>query len=477
MTDRAAAEGQVSPGAKTKPGDARSVPDTVWTRAGLAMLAVVFLSLGSATSYGTYFRLVFVAILVASAFSLAACLWTGQLPLLASRRSFLILLAVAAVSTSGAAMLQPDPLLYIEPPATVQLIRLASGAGFLLLVSFLFWPGAGASLGFRLRVLGLFLTGAVLRADTIRASPDPLIDVYTLLQEAPINLLRGINPYATDYDSPYNSERAKNYEFAAKPEARPAGYPPLPYLLALPFRAAGQDARWANVLCDLLAALVLYLTARSRGSPLIGAFVAGTYLNLPRVPFMMEQAWFEPMLAATLGGGLFLLERGRRWPGHVLLALGLTGKQYGVILVPALLRARRHEARTLVLALAAVLVVLFLPFFLWGPEDFLSIVLFKHFEREAQYDSLTLLTAVHDLFGVKWPRWVSLLPGLALIAWLAWRTPRQGTEAGLWMGTALLVFCLCHTQGYFNYFYLCQYLWLLGIAGSINPKPAGTSVQ
>jgi hypothetical protein len=28
-----------------------------------------------------------------------------------------------------------------------------------------------------------------------------------------------------------------------------------------------------------------------------------------------------------------------------------------------------------------------------------------------------------------------------------------------------LAFCLAHTQGYFNYFYLCAYLWLLGIGG------------
>jgi hypothetical protein len=47
---------------------------------------------------------------------------------------------------------------------------------------------------------------------------------------------------------------------------------------------------------------------------------------------MLENAWYEPMLAALVGGGLLLAER-RAWIGHLLIGLGVTGKQFGLPLV------------------------------------------------------------------------------------------------------------------------------------------------
>jgi hypothetical protein len=45
------------------------------------------------------------------------------------------------------------------------------------------------------------------------------------------------------------------------------------------------------------------------------------------------------------------------------------------------------------------------------------------------------------------------------------RTARRRREpGGLWLGAALLLFCLFYVKGYFNYFYLCNYLFLLGLA-------------
>jgi hypothetical protein len=201
--------------------------------------------------------------------------------------------------------------------------------------------------------------------------------------------------------------------------------------------------------------------------------LAGLYLHLPRTPFLIEQDWYEPLVAALLGGGFYLVEIGRPRLGCVVLALGLSAKQYGPMMLPALCRGLRDHLPALLLALAGVGLALFVPFFLWSPDDFLSIVLFKHFARPAQVDSLTLLSAVRDVVGVVWPRWTTLLPGLVLIGRIAWRTPRQGTATALYMGTSLLVFCLCHTQGYFNYFYLCQYLLLLGIAGAAGSPSFG----
>ncbi len=383
----------------------------------------------------------------------------------------LTLLAAAALFLSGQAVLDAG-LRYAENPLALAVVRGAAVGGFLTVASFLLdlFSFPVPRRGFRGRVLVLFLTGCVVRGAVLFASPDPLIDVYTWLQEAPGHLLRGENPYAADYSSPYGTERARRYGVAESPEARPAAYPPWPILLSLPFTACGVDVRWANVACDLAAALALLLAARQHGGPLAGALLAGIYLHFPRAPFLIEQAWYEPMLAAPLGVGLLLVGQGRRW-GYGLVALGLTGKQFGVALLPPLLAARRGEWLALLAALALVLALVFLPFFLAGPPDFLSIILWRHLERPPSYGSLTVQSACHNLLGLDLPRGATLACAGLLIAWVTWATPRRGAGAGLWCGTALLVFCLGHTQGYFNYFYLCAYLWLLGIGGLLADDP------
>src|SRR5262249_1747199 len=228
-------------------------------------------------------------------------------------------------------------------------------------------------------------------------------------------------------------------------------YPPLPFLLALPLAAVRADVRLVNVVADLLAALVLFWAPWRRGAPLVGALAATLYLNLPRVPFLIEHAWYEPVIAALLGGGLLLAEPGR-WPGDPLLGFGLTAKRSGLPLLLPLLPARWRSWPALLLGLV-VAGLLFVPFLLWDAPAFVDVVLVKHLQRPVMPDSITLAAGLHNLCGLTLSWRERLGIAVAGIAWIAWRTPRNGVPPALWMGAALLVFCLCHTQGYFHYFY------------------------
>jgi hypothetical protein len=441
-------------------------------RSLLALLAVAALSLAIGPHFGYYTRSGLFWFLPALGLALAACLLPErQSPVYPGQGRWL--LAGVTLFLSGRAALQAQ-LFYAESKVALAIMVGTAYAGFaavvLLLADVLAYPARRP--GFPAWVLLVFLTGAVVRGSVIFASPDPVIDVYGWRHEAPDHLLHGRNPYAETYHSPYGTERARKYRVLRPAEDQLAAYAPQPILIALPFRAAGLDVRWANVICDLLAALCLFLAARARGAPVLGALLAGCYLHLPCAGFLIEQAWNEPMIAALVGGGLLLVEhgrRGRRW-GYLLLGFGLTAKQFGAVLLPSLWRARRDEWRPLLAGIAFALLALLLPFFLWDRDAFLSIILFKHLEHPLALNSFTLLSVVHDLTGVTLSRHVPLLLGVPLIAWLAWKTPRQGTGAGLWMGTALFVFCFCHTQGFFHYYYLCQYLLLLGIAGAVTAE-------
>jgi hypothetical protein len=361
--------------------------------------------------------------------------------------------ATLALALSGEAVFFTD-LQSPHSTAAKTVIRLASCAGFGVTASLLMDRGGRLRIG--LQLVLLLLAGAVLRCTAAVAAPDPNIDVYDALREGTDHLLRGDNPYTALY-------RWEGAPF----------YPPFPFLVALPFRAAGLDMRLANALCDLVAALALLGVAWQRGRPLAGAFLAAAYLNFPRVPYMMDQAWYEPMLAAALGTGLLLAERGR-WPGYFLLGLGLTGKPYGVFLLPPLARGLWPKWKALLAGLILAGAVVLLPFFLWDPQAFLEKVFFYHLRNPIRYDGITLQAAAGNLFGVVVPPLLLTAAAVLLVAWVTWRTPADAAAPAAPMATALLVFCLFHSQAFFNYFYLCAYLLLLGLAEWLAPpSPEG----
>src|SRR5205823_8329348 len=99
------------------------------------------------------------------------------------------------------------------------------------------------------------LIGFLFRERVLRASPDPVIDVYALARDNADHFLHGRNPYQHDIDSPYDTERAYSFGIQDPPDPRPAAYPPHGFLAAVPFRLLGADARWPNVIGDTLAAV------------------------------------------------------------------------------------------------------------------------------------------------------------------------------------------------------------------------------
>jgi hypothetical protein len=431
------------------------------------------LAMAMTVTWGFFSPTAMAAVVIAWALLLAACSlpdwqWhvSGWLDRYLARYSSLsfptLLLGVTALILSGVGVWQADVWTPLEETPRFAL-SIPAGLGFLILASLLLRGTNSPSRWFWVQVGLLFLAGAALRISAIVLVPNPVIDVFTVLRDAPDHIWHGENPYTARYQNPYDFPP---HDYDALP-----AYPPLPFVVALPFRVAGVDVRYANVVCDLAAAWFLLGIAWNRGAALFGSLAAGTYLLFPRAPFLIEQAWYEPMLAATLGGGWWLLDRGWRL-GYVLLGLGLTGKQYGVALLPPLAKALWPHRLGLLAGLAIAAAVMLLPFFLWGPEAFLQVILLRQLQRPVMDNGLTLLNGAQLLLGRSLPHWAMTGLAVVVIGWLTWRTPMKGAGAGLWLGTALLTFCLCHVQAYYNYFYLCQYLLLLGLAG-LGTGPPG----
>jgi hypothetical protein len=220
------------------------------------------------------------------------------------------------------------------------------------------------------------------------------------------------------------------------------------------------------VVADLIAAGAIALVGIRRGRRSFGLLAAAVYMHLPRTQFIIEQAWYEPMVAALFGLGLAISEfRGRdRGIGYILLGLGLTAKQYGLPLLFPLAWSHRRNWILLTVGIAVGIAIM-LPWMIWSPSFFFDSVLFKHFDRPLQPHSITVASFLINEFGVTMPRLVGWLLAGGAILGISAITPKNSAATALGIGTTLLAFSVFHTQGFPNYFYLVQYLWLLGFVG------------
>ncbi|MBX9624954.1 MAG: hypothetical protein K2X82_14200 [Gemmataceae bacterium] len=325
--------------------------------------------------------------------------------------------------------------------------------------------------------LALLALGGGVRFAGVAASPDPVVDVWAWRRDAPRYLLHGVNPYGAEYPDVYTTDRARVYgQFEPDRPATTRGlatYPPLPVYLSLPFAAAGLDVRYADVLCDVLAAGMVAAAGAAARNRAVGVVAAGAYLGYPFAARVVEQGWYEPMLAALFGAGLVLLKRGYR-TGGLLLGLGLVGKQFGLFLAPACLAACRRSWRPVVVGTAAAAALCLGVFLVWDARAFLEIILFGHARMGPRPDSLTVTSLFIQEFGVVPPKAVLWAGMLAVVGWATARTPSDPIAGAAGMGLALLAFCLFNLQANYNYFLLVNYLLLFGLVG-LAPASAGSA--
>jgi hypothetical protein len=234
-----------------------------------------------------------------------------------------------------------------------------------------------------------------------------------------------------------------------------------------------MDVRCANIVGEMLAASAIAGVGWRRQRPWLGLAVAITFLNLPRTPWIIEQAWYEPMLAGLFGVGFWFSELSgwRRHVGGALIGLAVTAKQFGLPLLMPVAGSLRTHWRNLLMGLIISAVVI-LPFLVAAPREFVDTVVRKHFGRGLQPQSVTIASASAQWLNGVVPRpWVMWSIAAALILSVSWRRAGRPAVGALPTGTALLAFSVCHTQGFPNYFYLCNYLWLLGFVALVEPIP------
>jgi hypothetical protein len=295
----------------------------------------------------------------------------------------------------------------------------------------------------------LFVAGGAVGAWLLRASPNPAIDLFPLHQQAAEVLLAGKSIYARDslhvIESFRHTGNIDQYT-----------YLPLGACFATLAYAATHDHRWAYFVAQLVGVALLWRVAResSRGSRSGAAWsdlLAALLLFHPRGPFVLEQAWTEPIALPFLGGVVLALVSGRPILASVLLGLLCATKQHLALYVLFLAFVPGIGLRGIVIAGLTALGTI-LPFFLPNPRDFYWAVLGRHSAGWFREDSLSVPAVLYHL-GITTPSWVGFLAALAPVAWIR-RYPRNATSLLLASCVAFGLFYVFGRQAFCNYYYL-----------------------
>lgn len=187
--------------------------------------------------------------------------------------------------------------------------------------------------------------------------------------------------------------------------------------------------------------------------------IAALFLFSPRVLFVLEQGWTEPLVVGSLAAVVLVAHKKPNWlPWAVGLLVAV--KQYTVFMVPLalLLVPREHWKQPKALldfawkaALPALLVTL--PFVLWSPKDFWFDVAQLQVLQPFRDESLSFLAWWKQQNGVQpSTAWAFVMAALAVGVSL-WRGARDITGFVAAIAATYLFFFAFNKQAFCNYYY------------------------
>jgi len=228
----------------------------------------------------------------------------------------------------------------------------------------------------------------------IKASPHPYIDVVQVYREAIDALVHHRDPYQISFENIYDAQdAARFYNPAALIGNRIAiayPYPPASLFAVVPGQVLLGDYRYAELLLLVAGAALIGYCRRS----MMARLAAALLLTTPRIWFVIEQGWAEPVAVFLLALTTFLLIR------HQVLA-GLAGglfvvtKQYLGFTGLAVLRfvfMRPRQWTWTAFGLVVTACAATLPLALWHPHAFMQNVVWLQTLEPFRSDSLSYLS-------------------------------------------------------------------------------------
>lgn len=303
-------------------------------------------------------------------------------------------------------------------------------------------------------------------------SPDPLIDVFAMLQSSAAALLDGQNPYTTPVPDVYHGLNG--------PQLPGLVYPPAILWIITPVYGVLHDVRFAMI-AGLIAALcaiwklsgkTFALRAEPSDETAWSELLVLLLLWHPRGLFVIEQSWVDPLIAGLLGITLMLrMHRSAVSAGMYGLMVSL--KQYLVFFIPIFFLLEKSRKKWLTAGLIAIFGIL--PFLLWDPVAFWNHGLLFQLTDKFRPDALTVPAFLWQFTGWEPGRGLSLAVG-AIAVFVALPLTRRMSQPGGFLCAAAFIhyaLFLLGSQGFANYYWLVCALLIFALAAS--SKKLGTA--
>lgn len=316
---------------------------------------------------------------------------------------------------------------------------------------------------------GLFVVCLMLFAylyfGMLRASPSPVIDVFSMLRDSSTSLLHGLNPYTTPFVDPYGGDDSPWTAATA------LVYPPITLLPAVAGRMLTGDVRLFSAVSILFIGLFLWWVVR-RKDETTGQFLCLLWLAHPRGLFVVEQSWVDPGALAVLCIALLLLRPGLLRSAAMTFGFFVSFKQYLVLAMLPALRITRSLRSLLWFLVPAALIAL--PFFIWDPAAFIQNAILFQLKTAFRADSLTLAAYLFNEHSILLGKWWTLFVGFGMSG-MTFLLPPTHQRATFVFSLAIIFLSLFFlgTQGFCNYYYFACGLILMALALLIGEGEIG----
>jgi hypothetical protein len=290
----------------------------------------------------------------------------------------------------------------------------------------------------------------------VNASPKPFIDVFVFEQTSAQALLKARNPYELKPPNIYG-----NMDFygplLVKDGKMTIGnpYPPLSiYLSTIGYAVAG-DIRYSHLVAILLSAILIASLGFSSTS-LLSAY---TFLFTPRVFFVLEQSWTEPLVILV---AVFVVWCSFRRPKWTMLVFGLmmAVKQYMIFFFPlvVLLIPRSSPRKVWITAASWIGFTAFAvtaPLLFWNFSAFLWDVGLAQWDQVFRITSLSYAALIARITGSPPTQLLPFIIIFPLMAILIWKSTRRlPAYFALALTLCLAMFFSFSKQAFANYYFL-----------------------
>jgi hypothetical protein len=361
-----------------------------------------------------------------------------------------------------------DAKLLIDVDTSWWTLRSLSIAEMALLATYLRAPSPEGSrwptIRFALFGLCLFLAGI----ETIRLSPIPHIDVWTVQTYGVRALLEGKNPFVAVAVVDTAPEVVRDNV--------PYVYPPLQVLLTTPGYLLGDVRVTMGTALLVIGVALRDLTLRSgRKLPplLVDAPALVVWLS-PKLLFVFQQSWVDPVQIALITSGTALAVRRRVWAAAIVFGLVLASKQTMFWVAPLVFVSfpifrLRHAALAV-----AIPVATYLPFALINWPALLHANLGFVAGLPARPDALSFVNWASIALGVHIPYAIAFPIAGTMVGYVMLRRRAEPQILGVALLFTYFVFFTFNKWTFANYYFSLLGMAALGAAMSLQRAPSAS---